>query len=62
MITFILTLGIIASVVGAMALGSKLVGRPLRGSCGGVDRACLCKIQGKDPADCPLTEAGSTVS
>lgn len=59
MITFLLTLAIITAVVLMMALGSKLVGRPLQGSCGGVGGSCLCKIQGKDPVDCPAKDVVS---
>lgn len=53
MMTFILTAALIATCMGAMALGVVLGGRRLRGSCGGGGDDCLCERRGlQKPADC----------
>jgi hypothetical protein len=50
--TLILTFGLFAVIVLAMAVGVMLTGRSLRGSCGGT--SCVCKAEGKDPGSCEL--------
>jgi hypothetical protein len=42
MSTFILTLGVIAVIMTAMAVGVIFSDRALRGSCGGVGDDCAC--------------------
>jgi hypothetical protein len=48
MTTFLLTVALVAAAMAAMALGSYVLGRPLRGSCGGVGGNCACEDQGLD--------------
>lgn len=57
MTTFLLTLGLFALVVAAMAIGVMLQGKRLSGSCGGVaGTECLCKKRGIEP-QCELKRA-----
>ena len=47
MLLLLLTLGLVALVMGAMAVGVMVTGRALRGSCGGQgDADCHCKAAG----------------
>jgi hypothetical protein len=54
---FLLTLGIVAALMGGMAVGVILSNKPLRGSCGGVGASCACEEAGK-PGACKV-EVGS---
>ncbi len=62
----LLTIALVACIMGSMAVGVIFRRPPLRGSCGGVaGKACLCKEEGRPP-DCkhrhPETLAGDAVS
>jgi hypothetical protein len=50
--TLLLTITVIALLMGMMAVGVMLSGKELRGSCGGVgQKFCLCDAQGR-PREC----------
>lgn len=49
----LLTFGIIAALMGGMAVGVILSNKPLRGSCGGVGGSCACEEAGK-PGACKV--------
>jgi hypothetical protein len=51
-----LTIGIVAALMGGMAVGVIFSNKPLRGSCGGVGGSCACEEAGK-PGACKV-EAG----
>ena len=51
MTVFLITVGFVGLAMGAMALASRLRGRSLRGSCGGVGADCLCEATGR--TECP---------
>jgi hypothetical protein len=55
---FLLTLGIIAALMGGMAVGVIFSNKPLRGSCGGVGGSCACEEAGT-PNACKV-EPGKT--
>ncbi len=59
MMTFLLTLALIAVVMGAMAIGVVISGKRLRGSCGGVEGSdCACEQRGlPKPAECERRDA-----
>lgn len=44
--TMLLTIGLVATLMGAMAVGVVLSNKPLRGSCGGVGGSCACDEAG----------------
>ena len=46
MLVVLLTIAVIAIVMGAMAIGVMVSGRKLKGSCGGVGEACACDRAG----------------
>ena len=48
-----LTIGIVAALMGGMAVGVILSNKPLRGSCGGVTGSCACEEAGK-PGACKV--------
>jgi hypothetical protein len=52
-----LTVGIVAALMGGMAVGVIFSNKPLRGSCGGVGSSCACEEAGK-PGACKV-EAGA---
>ena len=41
-----LTIGIVATLMGGMAVGVIFSNKPLRGSCGGVGNSCACEEAG----------------
>ncbi len=45
MATLLLTTGIFASAMVAMAIGVIVSNRKLHGSCGGTDKDCVCEIE-----------------
>ena len=45
--TFLVTLLFFGAVMGAMALGVMVTGRPLKGSCGGTGQACECSDEAR---------------
>lgn len=49
----LLTFGIVAVLMGGMAVGVILSNKPLRGSCGGVGGSCACEEAGK-PGACKV--------
>ena len=51
----LLTFGIIAALMGGMAVGVIFSSKPLRGSCGGVGGSCACEEAGK-PGACKVEE------
>jgi hypothetical protein len=53
----LLTIGIVAALMGGMAIGVIFSNKPLRGSCGGIGGSCACEEAGK-PGACKV-EAGS---
>lgn len=53
----LLTIGIMAALMGGMAIGVIFSNKPLRGSCGGIGGSCACEEAGK-PGACKV-EAGS---
>ncbi|HLT40055.1 MAG TPA: hypothetical protein VK034_27430 [Enhygromyxa sp.] len=64
---FLLTVGIIAALMGGMAVGVIFSNKPLRGSCGGVGGSCACeeagtpgacKIEDPKPADASFKAPG----
>ena len=55
---FLLTLGIVAALMGGMAVGVIFSNKPLRGSCGGVGGSCACEEAGT-PNACKV-EPGKT--
>jgi hypothetical protein len=50
---FLLTVGIIAALMGGMAVGVIFSNKPLRGSCGGVGSSCACEEAGT-PGACKV--------
>ncbi|MGH1469950.1 MAG: (Na+)-NQR maturation NqrM [Cellvibrionaceae bacterium] len=55
MMTFILTFTILLLVVGGMAIGLIMGGKPIKGSCGGMSAIgmdTVCDICGGDPNQC----------
>ena len=42
----LLTIGIVATLMGGMAIGVIFSNKPLRGSCGGVGGSCACEEAG----------------
>lgn len=42
----LLTIGIVAALMGGMAVGVIFSNKPLRGSCGGVGGSCACEEAG----------------
>lgn len=48
-----LTIGIVAALMGGMAVGVIFSNKPLRGSCGGVGGSCACEEAGK-PGACKV--------
>jgi hypothetical protein len=55
-----LTIGIVAALMGGMAIGVIFSNKPLRGSCGGVGGSCACEEAGK-PGACKV-EVGADAS
>jgi hypothetical protein len=53
--TVLLTFGIIAVLMGGMAVGVIFSNKPLRGSCGGVGGSCACEEAGT-PGACMTPE------
>ena len=51
----VVTVGIVAALMGGMAVGVIFSNKPLRGSCGGVGTSCACEEAGT-PGACK-TEA-----
>lgn len=45
MTTILLTIGVFAAAMTAMAVGVILSNRELHGSCGGSDKDCICEIE-----------------
>jgi hypothetical protein len=52
---FLLTLGIVAALMGGMAVGVIFSNKPLRGSCGGVGTSCACEEAGT-PGACKIED------
>jgi hypothetical protein len=46
MLVLLLTISVIAIVMGAMAIGVIMSGRKLKGSCGGIGESCACDRAG----------------
>jgi hypothetical protein len=55
----LLTIGIVAALMGGMAVGVIFSNKPLRGSCGGVGSSCACEEAGT-PGACKVEEPGTT--
>jgi len=49
--TLLLTVGTVAALMGAMAVGVLFQNKPLKGSCGGQGTDCACEAAG-DPGAC----------
>lgn len=49
----LLTIGIMAALMGGMAIGVIFSNKPLRGSCGGIGGSCACEEAGK-PGACKV--------
>ena len=45
-LTILLTIAIVATLMGGMALGVIFSNKPLKGSCGGVGTSCACEEAG----------------
>jgi hypothetical protein len=52
----LLTFGIIAALMGGMAVGVIFSNKPLKGSCGGVGGSCACEEAGT-PGACKVEAA-----
>ena len=52
----LLTIGIMATLMGGMAVGVIFSDKPLRGSCGGVGTSCACEEAGT-PGACKIEDA-----
>lgn len=57
MLIFVITLGVLLSIVAAMSVGVLMGRKPIAGSCGGVAAALgeedyVCEICGGDPDKC----------
>ena len=50
--TFVLTLTIVAAIMGSMAIGVVFSDKCLQGSCGGVSDDCACEnaVDGTEPS------------
>ena len=46
MTTILLTIGLVAVIMGGMAVGVMLSNKPLQGSCGGIGPDCACDEAG----------------
>ncbi len=53
----LLTIGIVATLMGGMAVGVIFSNKPLRGSCGGVGSSCACEEAGT-PGACKTEGEG----
>jgi hypothetical protein len=53
----LLTIGIVATLMGGMAIGVIFSNKPLKGSCGGVGGSCACEEAGT-PGACKVEDAG----
>ena len=67
MMTFLVTLGVLLTVVVAMSIGVLMGKKPLKGSCGGVGAALqekdyVCDLCGGDPNKCDEEQAKSAES
>lgn len=51
----LLTIGIVAALMGGMAVGVIFSNKPLRGSCGGVGTSCACEEAGT-PGACKVED------
>jgi len=51
----LLTIGIVALLMGGMAVGVIFSNKPLRGSCGGVGTSCACEEAGT-PGACKVED------
>ena len=52
-----LTIGIVAALMGGMAVGVIFSNKPLKGSCGGIGGSCACEEAGT-PGACKVEDAG----
>jgi hypothetical protein len=52
----LLTIGIVAALMGGMAVGVIFSNKPLRGSCGGAGTSCACEEAGT-PGACKVESA-----
>lgn len=57
MLTTLLTIGLVAFLMAAMAVGVIFSGRELKGSCGGTGADCACDAQGI-PRKCEKKDQG----
>ena len=53
----LLTIGIVAVLMGGMAVGVIFSNKPLKGSCGGVGTSCACEEAGT-PGACKVEDEG----
>jgi hypothetical protein len=53
----LLTIGIVAALMGGMAVGVIFSNKPLKGSCGGIGTSCACEEAGT-PGACKIEDPG----
>lgn len=51
----LLTIGIVAALMGGMAVGVIFSNKPLKGSCGGIGTSCACEEAGT-PGACKIED------
>lgn len=56
----LLTIGIVAALMGGMAVGVIFSNKPLKGSCGGVGTSCACEEAGT-PGACKVEDEGASL-